>query len=131
MALIFRINENNINSIVEQVTDCVDQLGICILTGCGNFYTDLRSANNKRDFTNPAQEESTYMLTFKKGDRIPTTVKGFIDMFYEQRKTDDMAANSQTLNTQQNVLKARQKVEVKAEPDKTKVEDKNEFNKKK
>lgn len=101
MALKFRINE----VLIAQVKQCVEQFGVCYLTGCGNMYTEARDAETKRMFTNPDQEEATFLVKFKKGDKIPSTPKEMEEAFYEARKQEISAANNSTIQVKQNVLK--------------------------
>ena len=84
MALQFRIKP----ATIAWVHDVLDARGECWLLGCGNVYTNEQAAISKKLFTNPDQEEATYMLHFKKGDKIPATVEEMEDAFHMSKKAE-------------------------------------------
>jgi hypothetical protein len=62
--------------------------GECWVAGCGDVYDNEQSATNCKKYRNPDVEAATYMLHFKKGDVVPTTVKGMEDALFEARKSE-------------------------------------------
>jgi hypothetical protein len=64
------------------------------LTGCGNFYTEKQkqSALTTKNFTDPAREESTFLIHFTKEAKdkndittVPQNLKELLQMFHNTR----------------------------------------------
>jgi len=55
------------------------------VTGCGNVYDNEHGAVSKKLFTNPDQEEATYMIHYVKGDKIPETVEEMEKALFDSR----------------------------------------------
>jgi hypothetical protein len=80
----FVINE----AIIEWANVVLENNGECWLAGTGQVYhNELAARSHKRD-TNPNVEAATYMLHFKKGDKIPATPEAVIKALQNQRMSE-------------------------------------------
>ena len=98
MALKFRINE----IALKQIKATVKEYGVCWVNGCGNFYADEKSSMDKKAFTNPDQEEATYVVKFTKEEDVPSTVEKMEKLFWASRQ----AETQQTEDSRSNVVKS-------------------------
>jgi hypothetical protein len=74
--------------LIKQVKACVNAFGICYYHGDGNMYDNEKDSHFRKTFGNPGQEESKYRVIFKRGDKIPGTVKEMNDMLLESRNRE-------------------------------------------
>ena len=80
----FYIND----SIIEWANVVLENNGECWVAGTGQVYhNELAARSHKRD-TNPDIEAATYMLHFKKGDKIPETPAKLIQALQNQRMSE-------------------------------------------
>lgn len=92
------------DALIKQIKACVKQNGVCHVLGCGNFYTRKEDAITKKDFTNPDQEEATYMITFDRVEDVPNTPKELEDAFYNAKRKEQQLYGSIREQKQRNVL---------------------------
>ena len=80
----FYINE----AILEWANVVLENNGECWLAGTGQVYhNELAAISHKKD-TNPQIEAATYMLHFKKGDKIPATPALVIKALQDQKMNE-------------------------------------------
>ena len=76
------------DAIIEWANVVLENNGECWLAGTGQVYhNELAAISHKKD-TNPAIEAATYMLHFKKGDKIPATPALVIQALQNQRMSE-------------------------------------------
>jgi len=82
--MLFKITTANL----EQIKDCVEQLGICFFHGDGNMYTTQEDSNFRKDFSNPKNEGAIYRVKFTSVSAVPDTVEGMTKLLFESRNTE-------------------------------------------
>jgi hypothetical protein len=82
------INFKTNDVIIRQVRAISAQREEVFYHGDGNIYTKEIDSNFRKEFGNPGQEESKYRIKFKKGDKIPGTVKEMNDLLLSSRNKE-------------------------------------------
>jgi hypothetical protein len=75
-------------AVIEWANVVLENNGECWLAGTGQVYHDELSARSHKRDTNPDIEAATYMLHFKKGDKIPATPEAVIRALQNQRMSE-------------------------------------------
>lgn len=110
-------------ALIKQLKATVRQHGEVHVCGCGNFYTDKESALRKKNFTNPDQEEASFMLTYNKVEDIPNTVKELDDAFFNSRRRELSKDEDSTLVKNRNIVDMSEPKEEKEETAKEETTD--------
>ena len=105
----FKIND----AVIKQVKRTVSVHGTTYVLGCGNIYTDKDSAYNKKEYTNPDQEEATFLLKFDNIKDVPNTVEEFENAFFESRKNEIKHIKDASIKANKNIIDMRDYEETK------------------
>jgi len=87
--MLFKIND----VVIRQAKAAVNKFGSIWLHGDANMYTKDSDSEFRRDFSNPAQEESKYRVKLVKGEKIPDTVKGMEELLMQSRQAEQAKAS--------------------------------------
>jgi len=98
------INFQISDALIKQVKKVVKVHGECHVLGCGNFYTTKETAIRKKDYTNPDQEEATFMLSFYKVEEVPNTVTEMEDAFYNSRRQESKIISANEIASNRNII---------------------------
>lgn len=96
----FKFNE----ALIKQLKKVVKVNGEVHVTGCGNYYSNKADAIRKKNFTNPDQEEATFMLSFYKVDDVPNTPRDLEDAFFQSRREEVKNYAEKEIRANKNII---------------------------
>ena len=84
-----------VQSNIPQIISAVNQYGSCMFHGDGNIYVpekdgSFKDSDDRKQFSNPKDEEAKYRVCFKRGDTIPYDVEGINQMLMQSRNNEIM-----------------------------------------
>ena len=80
----FRTSE----ALIKQIKKIVKVHGRCFVTGCGNLYYNREDAERKMQYTNPSEEEATFMVSYTRVEDVPNTPRELEDAFFNSKRAE-------------------------------------------
>lgn len=93
----FKTHEKNIPQI-KAALKAYPENGIWF-HGCGNMYADKKASDDRQNFTNPNNEESTYRIHFKSVADVPPTKELLDKMLLASRSQEIVAERANKIST--------------------------------
>lgn len=67
--------------------------------GCGNMYADKKASDDRQNFTNPNNEESTYRIHFTSVGQVPDTIEALNKMLMASKSQEIIAERANKIST--------------------------------